>query len=179
MTTTDGRVMTSETSEFPEPSEVPDMSEAVDDPVRAEVERRLRALVDASLAAPRALTRAVDACVRRRVDSAREIVGRPFRLAQSLVEVVAGSGQPPEQPAPAHRRIVDTDVIEEPAPDAPVVSRGAAADLPIEEYESLAASQVVARVERLSASDLRRVRRFEAANRGRRTVLGKIDQLLG
>ena len=58
------------------------------------------------------------------------------------------------------------------------MAEAAAEELPIEEYESLAASHVVARLEGLSPSELRRVRRFEAAHRGRRTVLGKIDQLL-
>ncbi len=46
-------------------------------------------------------------------------------------------------------------------------------------YESLAASHVVARLRALSPSELEQVREFEAAHRGRRTVLGKIDQLLG
>ncbi len=50
--------------------------------------------------------------------------------------------------------------------------------LPIEEYQSLAASQVVARLPALTAVELAAVRRFEAAHRGRRTVLGRIDQLL-
>ena len=54
----------------------------------------------------------------------------------------------------------------------------AAEDLPIDEYESLAASHVVARLESLTADELRAVQEFEAAHRGRRTVLGKIDQLL-
>ena len=53
-----------------------------------------------------------------------------------------------------------------------------AATLPIDEYESLAASQVVARLPSLTPGELGAVRRFEADHRGRRTVLGKIDQLL-
>ena len=63
-----------------------------------------------------------------------------------------------------------------------VDTRGAprlvAEELPIEEYESLAASQVVARLPALTADELATIRRFEAAHRGRRTVLGRIDQLL-
>ncbi len=53
-----------------------------------------------------------------------------------------------------------------------------AATLPIDEYESLAASQVVARLPSLTPGELGAVRRFEADHRGRRTVLGRIDQLL-
>ena len=55
----------------------------------------------------------------------------------------------------------------------------AADELPIEEHESLAASHVVARLGDLDPSELREVRRFELAHRGRRTVLDRIDQLLG
>lgn len=50
-------------------------------------------------------------------------------------------------------------------------------ELPIDEYESLAASQVVARLTALDAQELALVERFERANRRRRSVLGKIEQL--
>ncbi|CAN5850798.1 hypothetical protein BH20ACT4_BH20ACT4_09540 [soil metagenome] len=49
--------------------------------------------------------------------------------------------------------------------------------LPIADYESLAASQVVARLPALGIAELDQVARFEQANRRRRTVLGKVDQL--
>ena len=45
-------------------------------------------------------------------------------------------------------------------------------------YEDLAASHIVARLDRLSPAELAEIRAFEVANRGRRTVVGKIDQLL-
>ena len=50
--------------------------------------------------------------------------------------------------------------------------------LPLEDYESLAASHVVARLDRLSPAELVQIREFEEAHRGRRTILGKIEQLL-
>ncbi len=53
-----------------------------------------------------------------------------------------------------------------------------AAGLPFEDYESLPASYVVARLERLDPAELEMVRAFEEAHRGRRTVLGRIEQLL-
>jgi hypothetical protein len=53
----------------------------------------------------------------------------------------------------------------------------AAVDLPIDEYESLAAGQVVARLVALDLQDLAAVEAFEAANRNRRTVLNRIAQL--
>ena len=50
-------------------------------------------------------------------------------------------------------------------------------ELAIPQYDSLAASQVVARLDGLTARELDAVRRYELAHRGRKTVLGKIDQL--
>jgi hypothetical protein len=61
-----------------------------------------------------------------------------------------------------------------PAQDAPDV-----ATLAIPGYDSLAASQVVARLEGLTTAELEQVRRYEQANRNRRTVLGKVAQLEG
>jgi hypothetical protein len=90
----------------------------------------------------------------------------------------------PQQPAARRRRPSRAaDVAPEPAPVAlddstRVGEADDAGDLPIEQYESLAASHVVARLEALTTDELHRVRSFETAHRGRRTVLGKIDQLL-
>jgi hypothetical protein len=52
-----------------------------------------------------------------------------------------------------------------------------AATLAIPDYDSLSASQVVPRLESLSASELDAVRDYESSNRGRKTILNKIDQL--
>jgi hypothetical protein len=51
------------------------------------------------------------------------------------------------------------------------------ADLAIPSYGSLAASQVVSRLEGLAPVELETVRRYELAHRGRKTVLGKIAHL--
>lgn len=56
-------------------------------------------------------------------------------------------------------------------PQAPSV------DLPIEGYDSLAASQVVLRLTSLNATELDLVRQHETTHRARRTILGKISQL--
>jgi hypothetical protein len=50
-------------------------------------------------------------------------------------------------------------------------------DLAIPSYDSLAASQVVPRLEGLTPFELESVRRYELAHRGRKTVLGKITNL--
>ena len=60
------------------------------DPIRAEVERRLRAVAEATVLLPLTTMRSIDACVRRRIDSARDVVQRPVRLVRSLFDVVGG-----------------------------------------------------------------------------------------
>lgn len=52
-----------------------------------------------------------------------------------------------------------------------------AADLPIPGYDSLSASQVVQRLPGLSPTELEAVRAYEAAGRGRKTVLLRVAQL--
>ncbi len=52
-----------------------------------------------------------------------------------------------------------------------------AAALPITDYDSLSASQVVSRLQGLSAGELDAVRTYEAATRRRATILSKVQQL--
>ena len=49
--------------------------------------------------------------------------------------------------------------------------------LAIPEYDQLSASQVVERLDGLTAGELDAVRDYELAHRGRNTILGKITQL--
>ncbi len=114
--------------------------------------------------------------VEREVDTARE-------RAQSLLGSIAGSddtgGAPAAQPAPS-APAADAPAPKTPAaPAPPTDTNGSHADpmLPIPGYNSLSASQVVQRLAGLSADELEAVRAFEAANRKRRTILGKIDQI--
>jgi len=53
------------------------------------------------------------------------------------------------------------------------------ADLAIPEYDALAASQVIPRLAALSPTELDAVRGYEAAHRGRRTILARIGQIQG
>jgi hypothetical protein len=75
-----------------------------------------------------------------------------------------------------------------PRPRGPVTQPATAVDnvapepgprpqLAIPDYDELSASQVVDRLEGLGSDELERVRAYEASHRGRRTILGKIDQL--
>lgn len=75
-------------------------------------------------------------------------------------------------------------VLAQPAPEeAPPgdAGRGTGApqadDLAIHGYDALSASQVVQRLAGLSPAELEQVRAYEAATRGRKTVLTKIAQL--
>jgi hypothetical protein len=156
---------------------------AADDPIRAEVERVLHAIVGAGLAAPGRLAAAVPRCVRRGASRVAPLA-EPVRFVRSLVDLVARGGvaapgdehvepatsvSPVETSAPA--TVPPADVAGDARPDADV-------HLPIEDYESLAASQVVDRLPTLTPDELAQLRAFEAAHRGRRTILGRIDQLL-
>lgn len=53
-----------------------------------------------------------------------------------------------------------------------------ASGLAVAGYDSLAASQIVAMLGSLTATELVEIREFETTHRARRTVLGKLDQLL-
>ena len=70
--------------------------------------------------------------------------------------------QPRAEPAP------EPETRSEPAPSA---------DLAIPDYDGLAASQVLPRLDGLSPDELEAVRQHEAAHRARRTILGRIAQL--
>lgn len=118
-------------------------------------------------------------------------VAGPIALVRSLVELslasVFGAGATPSAPAgpePAAPAAPRSAVNRTADPAAAIETypaggfAGDLADLALEGYESLAASQVVARLERLQPAELERIRDFEANHRGRRTILGKIEQLL-
>lgn len=59
-----------------------------------------------------------------------------------------------------------------------VAAPPAEASLAIEGYATLAASQIVPRLTTLSRADLEAIDAFERANRGRRTILHRVEQLL-
>ena len=50
--------------------------------------------------------------------------------------------------------------------------------LSIPGFDTLSASQVVQRLDGLNRSELVSVRAYESSNRGRRTILSRVDQLL-
>jgi hypothetical protein len=70
-----------------------------------------------------------------------------------------------------------SDRVPEPAGGDVASPAPAPDELPISNYDSLAASQVIPRLDGLEPDELDTVRAYEAAHRGRKTILGKIAQL--
>jgi hypothetical protein len=152
------------------------MATPADDPIRQEVERVLQAIVGVTVVAPVRLATAVPRCVLRRVARCGPLV-EPLRVVRSLVDL-AGAGlgargvvSPDDAPLPREEAVVA-------APSGPPAGEAPTVHLPIEDYESLAASHVVDRLPTLTPAELAQVQAFEAAHRGRRTILGRIEQLL-
>ena len=81
-------------------------------------------------------------------------------------------------PRPAEREVASTTREEAPsAPRTTAERRPSSEHLAIDGYDSLAASQVVARLATLSADERHAVRAYEAATRRRQTILNRIEQL--
>lgn len=74
----------------------------------------------------------------------------------------------------ADHGLADTDADEAPPAEPPPPED----ELAVPDYDSLAASQVVPRLAALSPDELDAVRRYEAAHRGRQTILNRVAQLL-
>ena len=92
---------------------------------------------------------------------------------------------PTDEPAPSDDPVAaatgsaftTTTVADAPVAPAAPVAVVTPDDLPIAGYDTLAASQIVARLDGLAADQLATVAAYEAAHRNRKTVLGKLDQL--
>jgi hypothetical protein len=164
-------------------------STAAADPVRAQVEETLRQVVDTVTAVPCELARRSRDAAGRAVERVSDTVTTSVGLARSLGELAFGSllgigrsaAAPPRGRPPSALPTLSpaTEPVVASAPVESVDREDTASDhLPLEDYESLAASHVVARLARLSVDELVQIRGFEEANRGRRTILGKIEQLL-
>ena len=78
---------------------------------------------------------------------------------------------------PGPRRAPERATEPKPAASATATATTTGPDLAIPDYDALSASQVVDRLEGLSSAELDAIRAHEVANRGRATILGKIEQL--
>lgn len=142
-------------------------------------------LDELATAVPRLVTR-----TRRQVDVARNLAtlvvcrrlpsapapSRPSsgeRVPLTVVDVVAEDWRAPEADAPPVLSVVPDEHgggEEGPVPDV--------AELALDDYDALAASQVVPRLGSLSAEQLELVRRYERGHRNRQTILHRVGQLL-
>jgi hypothetical protein len=109
------------------------------------------------VAAARFVSRLALRGVRRRVDTLLETPGDSSPRATVTTLRPEAATQPSE--------VAPTDALDD------------AAELPIPGYDSLAASQIVARLATLSEGELDILERHELAGRARRTVLNRIAQL--
>ena len=101
----------------------------------------------------------------RFVQRLREQPARPPSSSPGSDRPANGHGPPPSATA------TPSSAASPPAGDA--------STLAIPGYDTLSASQVVPRLEGLSAAELEAIRAYEEATRARKTVLTRIDQLLG
>lgn len=111
---------------------------------------------------------------------AGKVLGQASKQAMSTLEQLAGrppassNGASGNGAAPKPAPSIDVDVVETPA----VATSGPeAAALAITDYDSLSASQVLPRLSGLTSDELEAVRAYEAAHRGRKTILNRAAQL--
>ncbi|MEO5841543.1 MAG: hypothetical protein ABIQ73_18765 [Acidimicrobiales bacterium] len=88
--------------------------------------------------------------------------------------------KPPASTVPQPAAAARTAPAARARPAAAAATAGAAAQaLPINNYDTLSASQIVPRLAGLRPDELARVRAYENSHRRRRTILGRIAQLQG
>jgi len=112
------------------------------------------------------LGRFVAKTVAKRGSTMAEGVGERVlnEVGQVIVDIFGIDLSPDEQPPPSK-------------PAAKATVEALADDLPIAEYDSQAAAQVVKMLAQLSAEEREEIASYEAAGRGRVTILRKIEQL--
>ena len=99
------------------------------------------------------------------------LVPRPSSSSSPASSSTSSDPEPAPAAPPAARPVVE--VVPDPEPEAALDP----AELAIPDYDSLAASQVVPRLRALGSDELEAVRAYEAAGRGRKTILNRIAQL--
>jgi hypothetical protein len=120
-----------------------------------------------------------------RIDGARRLAEETFS-GVIVPRLPARPGGPAPTPAPAPAPAPApkapppvTTPVSEPSPSIASTNGASVTEpsLAIPEYDQLSASQVVERLDGLTATELDEVRAYEVAHRGRSTILGKIVQL--
>jgi len=103
---------------------------------------------------------------------------QPIRQARAVAGAAPGRAPEPARASTesSDARVSDSAPAADPA-EAQAKAVPASAELAIPGYDSLSAFQVVQRLAGLAPLELEAVRAYEAAGRGRRTILTKISQL--
>jgi hypothetical protein len=150
-------------------------------------------LLDLALYAPIGMYTALKEELPAFTKQGRQVVENRVMLARFIGQMAVQQGRREVDKRLAARRppassaVVDTVAHEATsAPTDVAATVASAADevpsadsLAISGYESLPAVNVVQRLATLTADEIEQIRRFEVANRGRRTILAKIDVLQG
>jgi hypothetical protein len=154
----------------------------------------LERLLDLALYAPIGMYTALKEELPAFTKQGRQVVENRVMLARFIGQMAVQQGRREvdkrlaARRPPASRAVVDTvahEATSAPPDGAATVAPVAADEVPsadslaISGYESLPAVNVVQRLATLTADEIEQIRRFEIANRGRRTILAKIDVLQG
>lgn len=102
-------------------------------------------------------------------------------LARLVTDLGASVGLAPQQPPagepPAGEQPVPAEPSGPTAEAAPPAPDPASGPLPIAGYDALTAREVIGLLDDLSPRQQQQIRAYETANRGRKTILAKLDQL--
>lgn len=147
-------------------------------PVLAAVETVTFALIGAAVELQRRIPQVLDqrrSSFDQQVNLAR-FLGK-MAVQQAQVEVRRRFVNPPK-PSVAPSHVAQASTPEPTAPQPAVrVATSVAADLPIDQYDELSASQVLGRLTHLDVEELNAIYVYESEHRRRRTVLGRVEQL--
>jgi len=154
-------------------------------PERPPIER----LLDLALYAPIGMYTALKEELPAFTRQGRQVVENRVMLARFIGQMAVQQGRREADKRLAARRpaassaVIDTVAREATSAPTDVAAPVAPDEVPsadslaIPGYESLPAVNVVQRLATLTADEIEQIRRFEVANRGRRTILAKIDVL--
>ncbi|HET9732921.1 MAG TPA: hypothetical protein VFP54_09630 [Acidimicrobiales bacterium] len=113
--------------------------------------------------------------------AAPQLQSEAEKAIKSVAARVTAPPRPAAAPTPPPAPAAETAPAPAPQPEEPPRSQAApelSAELAIPGYDTLSAMQVVQRLNGLDPKELGQVRSYEAAHRGRKTILGRADQLL-
>ncbi|HQZ36055.1 MAG TPA: hypothetical protein PK020_16630 [Ilumatobacteraceae bacterium] len=145
-------------------------------------------VLDIALYAPVGLALGLHAGLDARVVSGRTRVSERFQVARWIGEMAVTYGRREldrwidercAESGTASPPVISTVAEPEAAIPPAVIARAPSLSPPFVGYQSLAAAQVVQLLGRLSVDELVAIRTYETANRARRTILAKLDQLPG